>query len=89
MTGEVITGTRIKPISNQQKETCAVTISDVTSADTGMYYCLAVHSSVSYFGNGSKLSVTGKKAHNMISYHIGLYVAHHMIVGYISAFISF
>ncbi|XP_076157302.1 immunoglobulin kappa light chain-like [Alosa pseudoharengus] len=57
--GEVRTGTRIRAITNKQKDTCTGTLTDVSSDDAGMYYCLAVHSSVSYFGNGSKVFVAG------------------------------
>lgn len=66
MTGEVRKETRIRPVSNKQKEACTGTMTEVTSKDAGMYYCLALHSSVSYFGNGSKVSVTGNKAYYMV-----------------------
>ncbi|KAL2080661.1 hypothetical protein ACEWY4_024454 [Coilia grayii] len=58
-TGQLNTRTHVNTISNEQGDICTATLTDVTREDAGMYYCLAVHSSVCYFGNGSKVIVTG------------------------------
>ncbi|XP_070995661.1 immunoglobulin kappa light chain-like [Oncorhynchus clarkii lewisi] len=41
----------------EQDNLCSVTITNANVSDSGMYYCLAVHSKMVYSGNGSKVII--------------------------------
>lgn len=60
-TREIDTSTKIlvDPHENYANE-CKGTINSTRPSDSGMYYCSIVHSGLSFFSNGSLLTVTGK-----------------------------
>lgn len=58
------TGTHSTPLTvdnistdQEQDNLCSVTITNANVSDSGMYYCLAVHSKMVYSGNGSKVII--------------------------------
>lgn len=50
---------KVDNISKEQEQDnlCSVTITSAKVSDSGMYYCLAVHSRMVYSGNGSKVII--------------------------------
>lgn len=63
-TGTMSTRTNVKmnttSEAGKRDRVCSATITNALLSDSGMYYCLAVHSKAVHNGNGSNLIVTGE-----------------------------
>lgn len=60
-TGTMSTRTNVKmnttSEAGKRDRVCSATITNALLSDSGMYYCLAVHSRMVYSGNGSKVII--------------------------------